>query len=63
MNKDVIQLAIDKKYSAFSDAIKMELHNKLTDHPVSKQYATDFDHIRQMKQKFATISDVGSTEE
>lgn len=56
-----IQNAVEKKYSAFSDAVKIELKNKISNHPESKSYATEYDRIQNMKSLFAKIN--GNTEE
>lgn len=56
IDKKVIDDATNKKYSAFSDAIKVELRNKMANHSVSKSYTSDFDKIQQMKSAFAKIN-------
>ena len=61
MDKDLINKAINKKYSEVSDIVKAELHKKLTSHETSVAYAKEFDRIQDLKQKFADIN--GDTEE
>lgn len=56
MEKEVIQMAIDKRYSDFSDAIKQELKTKLANQPDVAKYASDYDKIQDMKQAFAKIN-------
>jgi len=58
INKEVLDLARDKNFSEFSLAIKKELKQKLSNHKLSKQYASDYDKIQQMKQSFANISQI-----
>ena len=52
----IIRSAEEKKFSEFSNAVKQELRNKLSNHPVSKQFASDFDKIQSMKSAFAQIN-------
>lgn len=61
LDKTVIKSAVDKKYTEFSTAIKTELQNKLSAHPNSVAYATEYDNIQTVKQKFAEIN--GQSEE
>ena len=56
MNKDIIDLAVDKKYTDFSNAIKAELHNKMAAHPTSVNYANEYDNIEHMKSIFSEIN-------
>jgi hypothetical protein len=58
LDKTVIDSAVEKKYSDFSDAVKSELANKLASHPTVKKYADEFDKIQQMKSIFSKISTV-----
>jgi len=60
LDTNVIELAINKKYTDFSNAIKTELHSKLAAHDSASKYANDYDKIQQMKSNFAKIN---STEE
>lgn len=62
LDKNTIIAAINKKYTEFSDAIKIELHNKLSNHPESKKYSSDYDKIEQMKSAFAKINAASNTE-
>jgi hypothetical protein len=52
----VIQNAMDKKYTDFSNAVKIELQNKMRNHYTSTKYISDYDKIQQMKSVFAKIS-------
>ncbi len=56
MEIDVIDNAIDKKYTEFSDAIKQELSNKMNNNADIKQYKSDFDKIQDIKNIFAKIN-------
>lgn len=56
LDKTVIDSAINKKYTEFSNSIKTELQNKMTNHPDSVAYAKEFDKIQDMKQAFAAIT-------
>jgi len=60
---DVINSATDKKYTEFSDAIKAELHNKMSNNDISKKYASDYDSIQSMKKLFAQINNTASNTE
>jgi 5'-deoxynucleotidase YfbR-like HD superfamily hydrolase len=62
MDKTVIDKAVGKKYTEFSDEVKQTLYNKLANHETSQAYAKEYDKIQDMKQKFAQIAD-GDTEE
>jgi len=51
-----IDFAKDKKYTAFSDAVKGELMNKLTNHSDCVAYASEIDRLQNMKSTFAEIN-------
>lgn len=59
LNKDVINTALNGKYSEFSDAIKQELKTKMSSHDVSKNYCSEYDKIQNMKELFSKISNSG----
>jgi len=59
LDKTIIDSAVDKKYTEFSDAVKTELKAKLSNHSDVKQYANDFDKIQHMKSIFAKINNTG----
>jgi 5'-deoxynucleotidase YfbR-like HD superfamily hydrolase len=61
LDKTVIDKAVEKKYTEFSDVIKTELQNKMSSHPDAVKYAGDYDKIQTMKQMFAQIN--GQSEE
>lgn len=56
LDKNVIDMAVDKKFSDFSSAIKTVLHSKLAGTPEIQTYTADFDNIQQMKTSFAAIN-------
>ena len=55
LDNNTIDLAMSKKYTEFSDAIKSELKSKLSNNDYVKKYTSDFDKIDQMKSMFAKI--------
>lgn len=61
LDKTVINKAVDKKYTEFSDTIKTELYSKMSNHPNAVAYATAYDNVQIVKQKFADIN--GTSEE
>lgn len=61
LDTTVIDKAVNKKYTEFSDVIKTELHNKLTNHPDTVKYANDYDKVQTLKHMFAEIN--GKSEE
>lgn len=63
INKEILDLAYNKKFTDFSKAVKQELHNKLNNHKVTKKYVSDFDKIQDMKKSFKQISDLNSEED
>jgi hypothetical protein len=52
----ILKNAEDKKFTDFSKAVKQELANKLSNHPISKSFASDYDKIQSMKAAFAKIN-------
>ena len=56
MDKSVINMAVNKKYSDFSSVIKTALHSKLASSPEIDAYTQEFDKIQQMKTSFAEIN-------
>lgn len=59
LDSGVVQLAVDKKYTDFEQAIKSELTAKLSDNAVIKKYSKEFDNIQQMKSEFSRINSRG----
>ena len=59
--EDIVQLAVDKKYTEFSDAVKQELLNKLGNSPEIKTYTSEYDRIQNMKSLFKQISSSNSS--
>ena len=62
LDKNLLKSVVDKKYTDFEKAVKQELNNKLANHPVSKQYVSDYDKIQQMKDSFAKITKTKDSE-
>ena len=61
MEVDIISNAMDKKYTDFSNAVKVEMKNKLANNPEIKNYTSEFDRIQDMKNIFNKINtDFGS---
>lgn len=56
LDTNVINLAINGKYTDFSNAVKAELHSKLSQNDSAKSYANEYDKIQQMKVIFAKIN-------
>jgi hypothetical protein len=51
-----IELAVDKKYTDFSIAIKQELANKIKSNPIIQSFESDFDRMQKLKDIFAQIN-------
>lgn len=58
--EDIVQLAGDKKYTEFSNAVKQELLNKLGNSPEIKTYTSEYDRIQNMKSLFKQISSMNN---
>jgi len=58
LEQDTIDNVKDKKFTDFSNAVKQELKQKLSSHKGTKEYVSDFDKIKQMKDSFAKISKI-----
>lgn len=56
LTNTTIDAAIEKRFSEFSDAVKQELHTKLSSHEVITNYVAQFGNIRNMKNAFAEIN-------
>jgi len=56
LNSEDLTNAMEKKYTAFSTAVKQELANKLQAHPVIQSHVAEFDRINQLKDLFAQIN-------
>lgn len=56
MDKEIIKLAQEKKFSEFSDAIKSELSAKLSANDVVSNYVAEIDNAEQMKAAFANLT-------
>lgn len=55
MTVDDIRFAADKKYTDFSNAVKTELKQKLSDHSTIQNYKSEFERIQNMKDLFSQI--------
>jgi 5'-deoxynucleotidase YfbR-like HD superfamily hydrolase len=55
LDSNVIDSAVNKKYTEFSASIKKELMNKMANHVDAKQYAKDYDQIQTLKGMYAEI--------
>lgn len=56
MEIETLQLAADKKFTDFENAVKLELQNKLSNHDYMKKYASAYDNINRMKDLFNQIT-------
>lgn len=63
LEQETLDSVKTKKFTDFSDAVKQELKNKLSNHPKTKDYVSNFDKIQQMKDSFAKIANINSTED
>ena len=59
MNKDIIDLAVNKKFTEFSDVIKGTLLNKLAGHSDIQEYTNEYDNIKNLKVQFNAINKPG----
>lgn len=55
MTVDDIRFAADKKYTDFSNAVKIELKQKLSDHSTVQNYKSEFERIQNMKDLFSQV--------
>lgn len=62
LDNNVIDNAVGKKFSEFSDAIKAELKGKLSNHEVIDNYVKEYDSIQAKKQAFSDINNMNSEE-
>jgi len=58
LDNDVLDDVKNKKFTDFSNAVKQELKQKLSNHKLTKKYVSDYDKIQQMKDSFAKISKI-----
>lgn len=56
LDSSAIDLAVNKKYLAFSDVVKQELRSKMSNHEISVNYSNEYDKIQKMKSAFAEIN-------
>ena len=62
MDKEIIKLATEKKYTDFSDAIKTELKTKLASHDVVSNYVSEIEKINNLRDAFSKINNDESGE-
>ena len=58
VDQSALDAVKDKKFTEFSDAVKQELKQKLSNHKITKKYVSDYDKIKQMKDSFAKIANI-----
>ena len=63
LEQETLDAAKDKKFTEFSDAVKQELKNKLSNHSKTKEYVSNFDKIQQMKDSFTKIANISNKKE
>lgn len=56
LEPDVLQIAAEKRYTDFSNAVKQELANKLANNPTIQDHVSEFDRINNLKAVFAQIN-------
>lgn len=56
LDASVIDLAIQKRYSDFSNVLRAELRSKLSNHPEMVNYSNEFDKIKKIKIAFSQIN-------
>jgi hypothetical protein len=56
LEQSTLDAVKNKKFTEFSNAVKQELKQKLSNHKVTKKYVSDYDKIKQMKDSFAKIA-------
>lgn len=56
LDNSAIDSVKDKKFTDFSNAVKQELKQKLSNHKVTTDYVSAYDKIKQMKDSFAKIA-------
>ena len=56
MDQSIIDLAVQKKYSDFANAIKSNLRTKLKNHEEIQTFSTEYDRMQDLKSKFAQIN-------
>jgi len=54
--EEIIKNANNKQYTAFADAVKTELKDKLTAHPEVTSYTAELDYINDLKSAFSEIN-------
>lgn len=56
MDSEILRSAEDGKFTDFSNAVKQELKNKLSNNKDVQDYKSDFDKIQDMKAAFSQIN-------
>jgi len=57
LTKDIINSAVEKQFTSFSDSIKSVLHAKMVSHECAKAYVSTIDVIRDEKKAYNSIND------
>jgi len=63
LNVDDLKLAQEGRYTDFSNAIKQELNNKLSNNPIVQTHVSEFERIQQLKDIFNKINATKISEE
>lgn len=58
-----IDFAVNKQYTAFSNAIKQELANKIANDKQIQSYESDLDKMQKLKDIFAQINSTSKAPE
>lgn len=56
LSQEAIDLAVQKKYSAFAEVVKTQMVTKMAEHPVAQEYIKEFDGIKNMKSTLANLN-------
>lgn len=63
LDKNILDKAVDGKFTEVSDVVKVELQKKLAKHEDSVNYADSVDKIQQFKDNFAAINSEDKNDE
>lgn len=53
---NAVQMAVQGRYSEFSDSVKSAMKQKMASHEITQKHTQEFDRYQDLKQKFAEIS-------
>lgn len=59
LTTDTIKSATDKKFTHFEKDVLATLRQKMSEHPISQEYAKSYDHINDLKASYGAISAMG----